>query len=125
MQTSVYAAARGGSVGSGVGVPKRHRRALAGFGDQLKKSRRSLAASRNFCMSERSSCFGLRFDSVPMGIELGRVKTAVGSSVKSRSVYAQASTGWLASFDLFHYFISFSWKLLSSTNFSDFLVFLL
>ncbi|XP_027074297.1 plastidic glucose transporter 4-like [Coffea arabica] len=101
MQASIYAAAAGvgakGSVGC-VGVPRRgrssrSRRALAaGFGES--RSRRT-TDSRNLslCMSaERSSrsCFGLRLDSVYMGIELGRVGP---SSVKSRSVYAQASTG--------------------------------
>ncbi|XP_027077989.1 plastidic glucose transporter 4 [Coffea eugenioides] len=101
MQASIYAAAAGvgakGSVGC-VGVPRRGRssrssRALAaGFGE-LRSRRTTDSRNLSLCMSaERSSrsCFGLRLDSVSMGIELGRVGP---SSVKSRSVYAQASTG--------------------------------
>ncbi|KAL7607929.1 hypothetical protein Lser_V15G12517 [Lactuca serriola] len=62
---------------------------------------RGLSQLRNrpnsVCMShsERSSCFGLRFGSGPMGLELGGVGTAGGSvfrsSAKSRSVKAQVS----------------------------------
>ncbi|KAL3525476.1 hypothetical protein ACH5RR_013848 [Cinchona calisaya] len=87
MQPSIYsAAAKGiGSVGGCAGIPKLR---------EL-KSRKILEVSgtqKNLCMSGRSSssCFGLRFDSVSMGIELGRVRTVLRPS---RSVYAQASTG--------------------------------
>lgn len=89
MQASIYAVR--GSVGEfAIG---RQRRDWRGFGN-LKS--RSLVKSSNLCMSERSSCFGLRLDSVSMGIELPQVRngvyTALGSA-KPRSIKAQASTG--------------------------------
>lgn len=99
MQASVYAAAAAGAKGSVgfVGIPRRGRSSssgalAAGFGE-LRSRKTTDSRNLSLCMSaERSSrsCFGLRLDSVSMGIELGRVGP---SSVKSRSVYAQASTG--------------------------------
>ncbi|CAK9149852.1 unnamed protein product [Ilex paraguariensis] len=59
--------------------------------------RRRSSALNDHCMKERNSCFGLRVDSVSMGAELVRarasVQSAFRSSVKARSVKAQASEG--------------------------------
>lgn len=78
----------------GFDLQNHNHRVLPGFGDLRKRS--SLLH-----MTQRGSCFGLRLNSVSMGVELGRVRTNVESvfrsSAKARSVKAQAA-------GLFYYF---------------------
>ncbi|KAK6255732.1 hypothetical protein SCA6_017037 [Theobroma cacao] len=58
---------------------------------------RNLTLNRNLCIGSGSICSGLRSGAVSMGAELARARngteTVVRSSVKSRSVKAQASGG--------------------------------
>ncbi|EOY04153.1 Plastid hexose transporter isoform 2 [Theobroma cacao] len=58
---------------------------------------RNLTLNRNLCIGSGSICSGLRSGAVSMGAELARarngIETVVRSSVKSRSVKAQASGG--------------------------------
>ncbi|KAF5737736.1 Plastid hexose transporter isoform 2 [Tripterygium wilfordii] len=85
MQASACVAARGG-----VGFEVTRRRVWPGFAGL---SRRGLAINRNsICVSGRSTCCGLRADSVSVVTELMPVNL-IRSSVKARSVKAQASEG--------------------------------
>lgn len=91
-----------GNLGFEVG----NRRVLAGFGEFRK--RRSLGGGVH--MSERSSCFGLRFGSDnSMRIELGGMRNGAesvfgSSSVKNRSVRAQAAGLFFLLFFLIHHY---------------------
>ncbi|KAF5748009.1 Plastid hexose transporter isoform 2 [Tripterygium wilfordii] len=83
MQASTCAAARGE-----VGFEVKRRRVLPAFNGL---SRRGLAInSKSVCMSNRSTCCGLRADSVSMVMELMPVYL-IRPMVKARSVKAQAS----------------------------------
>lgn len=82
MQASTY------SVKGNTGFDLRNRKDLPGIGDFRKTS----FVWKNLCQKERSSCLRLRFDSVVMGAELGRM-SVFRPSAKSRSVKAQANSG--------------------------------
>uniref|UniRef100_A0A5B7CCR4 Putative hexose transporter n=1 Tax=Davidia involucrata TaxID=16924 RepID=A0A5B7CCR4_DAVIN len=85
MQASTFA------VKGTVGLNIQNRRVLPGFGEFRKVS----LALNNLCMTERSTCFGLRLSQAAMGAEHGRPRTGVESlfrsSAKARSVKVQAS----------------------------------
>ncbi|KAM7529781.1 hypothetical protein LguiB_033191 [Lonicera macranthoides] len=81
MQASTY------SVKGNAGFVLRNRKDLTGIGDFRKAS----LVLKNLCQTERSSCSRLRFDSVAMGAELGRM-SVFRSSAKSRSVKAHANS---------------------------------
>ncbi|XVF20769.1 hypothetical protein REPUB_Repub12eG0031500 [Reevesia pubescens] len=70
------------------------RRVLPCFG---KVRERDLTLTRNLCIPSGSICSGLSSGAVPMGAELARarsgIETVVRSSLKSRSLKAQASGG--------------------------------
>ncbi|KAA3458388.1 plastidic glucose transporter 4-like [Gossypium australe] len=74
------------------GIEISKRRVFPCFGEVRQ---RSLTLNRNFCIRSGSTCSGLRSGDVSMGAGLVRAKngieTAVRSSVKSRSIKAQAS----------------------------------
>ena len=86
MQASTFA------VKGNLGFNIKNHRVLPELGEFWRRRRSAL---NDHCMKERNSCFGLRVDSVSMGAELVRarasVQSAFRSSVKARSVKAQAS----------------------------------
>ncbi|XP_058180460.1 plastidic glucose transporter 4-like [Rhododendron vialii] len=87
MQASTYA------VKPSVGLEIQSRRVLPGFVES--RNRKSLPPSIDLRMTDRYNCFGFRLGSGPMESELPYVRIGVNgvspSSVKSRSVRAQAS----------------------------------
>ncbi|CAI9110662.1 OLC1v1010726C1 [Oldenlandia corymbosa var. corymbosa] len=93
MQASVYTVKGSGVVGLGVLEQRRPLSNPNRITALSPSPSSSSSRSRNLRMTERRSCFGLRFDSLPMGIELGRVNTGIGSTAKSRLIKSQASSG--------------------------------
>ncbi|KAE9463350.1 hypothetical protein C3L33_04741, partial [Rhododendron williamsianum] len=92
MQASTYA------VKPSVGLEIQSRRVLPGFVES--RRRKSLAPSIDLRMTDRSNCFGFRLGSGPMWSELPYMRIGIDgvspSSVKTRSVTAQASGMFLA-----------------------------